>query len=304
MKLVKRIFCLPFLPTILIALPCFALVIYTLTANNANPILCCISYALSAYALAIVTTLVVRMAKGSKGSAKNLPAVKKLYDNPISGRYLTDRIFRAKVNLFGNLIINFGYILLNAITGILNGSEWLITLAIYYFLLSVMRVALLQHFSRKPIGKELQSEYKRYRLCGVLLLFMNGALAAIVARIVNDNEGAHYGEIMIYVMAMYAFYAVTIAIVNLVRYRRFGSPVLSAVKVVSLTSALVSMLSLETAMLEQFGAENSEQFRVLMTSFTGGGICAAEIGIAIFMIAKANKKLKEQEQQNGQQINL
>ncbi len=301
MKMIKRIFCLPFLPTVLIAVPSFTFVIYALVAKDLHPIATYTSYGLSAYALTIVTTFIIRMVKISKGSAKNLPAIKRLYRIPAAEKYMTDKILRARVNLYGGLIVNFAYVLLNGVLGILNKSEWLITLAIYYLLLSVMRFALLHHFNRKPIGKELISEFRRYRLCGILLLFMNGALAAIVARIVNDNEGASYNGMMIYVMAMYAFYAVTIAIVNLVNLHKFGSPVLSAVKTVSLTSALVSMLSLETAMLSEFGAESGEQFRRIMTSFTGGGICTIEIGIAIFMVIRATKNINRLEQENGKE---
>ncbi len=301
MKQIKRIFCLPFLSTIMIAVPSFALVIYALVEDNLHPIATYISYGLSAYALTIVITFVIRMIKISNGHVTNLPAIKKLYQIPAAKKYMTDKIYRAKVNLYGGLIVNFAYVLMNGVLGALNKSEWLITLAIYYLLLSVMRFALLRHFDRKPIGKELISEFKRYRLCGIILLFMNGALAAIVARIVNDNAGANYNGIMIYVMAMYAFYAVTIAIVNLIKFRKFGSPVLSAVKAVSLTSALVSMLSLETAMLSEFGAESGELFRRLITSFTGGGICAMEIGIAIFMIIRATKNINRLEKQNGKE---
>ncbi len=300
MKLIKRFFCLPFLPTVLISVPSFVFVIFSFIAKDLHPIAVYISYGLSAYALAITTTFIVRMVRLSKGSAKNLPAIQKLYQIPFAKKYFTDKVFSSRINLYTGFVINLAYVVLNTVSGVLNKSEWLITLAIYYFLLSAMRFALLHHFNRKPAGNELVSEFKRYRLCGIMLLFMNGALATIVGRIVNNNDGFSYNEIMIYVMAMYAFYAVIIAVVNLVKFRKFGSPVLSAVKVVSFTSALVSMLSLETAMLEQFGSEDAENFRRLMTSFTGGGICALEIAIAIFMIVKATKTIKRLERHNGE----
>ncbi len=299
MKISKRLFCLSFFPTVVISLPSFGFLIYTFTAKDVSPAAACLAYFLSAYALTIVITFIVRMVLLTGGNVKNLPAVKKLYQIPGTEKYMTDKIYRAGINLYGGLIINFGYVVLNGVLGVLNRSEWLITLSIYYFLLSLMRFSLLLHFNRKPVGREIISEFRRYRLCGILLLFMNGALAAIVARIVNDHAGYSYNGIMIYVMAVYAFYAVTTAGINLVKFRRFGSPVLSAVKAVSLTSALVSMLSLETAMLEQFGSGNSENFRRLMTSFTGGGICVIEIGIAVFMIMRANSNIKRLEQQHG-----
>jgi hypothetical protein len=57
-------------------------------------------------------------------------------------------------------------------------------------------------------------------------------------------------------MAAYFFYAVIIAATNVVKFRRHGSPILSAAKAINLVAAMVSILSLETAMLAQFGSDN------------------------------------------------
>lgn len=83
------------------------------------------------------------------------------------------------------------------------------------------------------------------------------------------------------------------SVINVVKYRKYNSPVLSAAKVVSLTAALVSMLSLETAMLSQFGASDSLEFRRTMTAVTGFCVCGFVLGMAIYMIIKSSKKVKE-----------
>ena len=59
---------------------------------------------------------------------------------------------------------------------------------------------------------------------------------------------------MIYVMAMYAFYVTVMAVINMVRYRKYHSPVMSAAKAVNLAAALVSMLSLEIGHAERSSA--------------------------------------------------
>lgn len=51
------------------------------------------------------------------------------------------------------------------------------------------------------------------------------------------------------------------------------------------------MLSLETDMLAQFG-EDDIMFRQIMTSATGTGVCVIVLGMAVFMIAKSTKILK------------
>jgi hypothetical protein len=82
-------------------------------------------------------------------------------------------------------------------------------------------------------------------------------------------------------------------VINVIRFRRHGSPIHSAAKVISLTAALVSMLSLETAMLAQFGGDDSE-FRMIMTSISGGMVCTFVLAMAIYMIVRSTRYLKNQ----------
>lgn len=89
----------------------------------------------------------------------------------------------------------------------------------------------------------------------------------VATQIVQDGYGSSYPGMLIYVAAMHAFYSLIIAVLSLVRYRKFHSPVLSASKAVGLTTALVSIFNLETAMIDQFGAEQV-YFRLIMTACT------------------------------------
>ena len=98
---------------------------------------------------------------------------------------------------------------------------------------------------------------------------------------------------MIYVMAMYAFYSVITAVINLVKYRKYGSPVLSAAKVISLTTAMVSMFSLESAMLAQFADASQAAFKKIMTECTGGVICVIVIGMAVYMMFRSTKEIRK-----------
>ncbi len=143
-------------------------------------------------------------------------------------------------------------------------------------------------------------ELLRYRLCGFVLLIMNQALTVLVVFIVHQNKGFDYPGLLIYAMALYAFYAVITATVDVVKTRREKSPILSAAKAINLVAAMVSILSLETAMLAQFGGNDDPMFRKVMTASTGGGVCTIVIGMAIYMIWRANKNLKKIEINNSQ----
>lgn len=70
-----------------------------------------------------------------------------------------------------------------------------------------------------------------------------------------------------------------------------------AAKVISLTAALVSMLSLETAMLAQFGSDEAE-FRRTMLGVSGGVVCAFVLAMAIYMIVRSTKQLRKLKNNN------
>ena len=275
----KRIFVLPPLPTALIALPSFALVAWVLAVGEDGP-LAYLSYALSAYALAIALT----------GSWRVTGAIKRTVQaHPLGGRLVGDPKLRAEISLYQGLIINLAYIAVKLVYGIWYRSPWFISLAVYYALLALMRLLLL--FRRK--GLDYLGELRRYRLCGMVLLLMNLALAGIVDFMVQQNRGYEYPGTLIYAMAAYSFYAVILAAINVVKFRRHGSPVLSAAKAINLAAAMVSILSLETAMLSQFGGENGPLFRKRMTGATGAAVCVLVLGMAVYMIAGSARRIRQ-----------
>ena len=81
----------------------------------------------------------------------------------------------------------------------------------------------------------------------------------------------------------------------MVKYRKYKSPILSITKVIKMTSALFSMLFLETAMFAQFGADTSQEVKTLMIMLTGAGISITVVSMAIYMIVKTTKEIKESE---------
>ena len=123
-------------------------------------------------------------------------------------------------------------------------------------------------------------------------MVMNISLTDVVVIVIRKNEGFQYAGYLIYIMAIYAFYNIITVVMNVVKYRKYRSPVMSAAKVVSLAAALVSMLSLETAMLTQFGSTDSEMSRRIMMACTGAGVCTMILAMAVYMIYHATRELK------------
>ena len=136
-------------------------------------------------------------------------------------------------------------------------------------------------------------EHLLYRFCGVLLLLMNLALLVIVTYIVWLDRGFVHHSITTIAMAAYTFGTLAKAIVNVVKYRKYNSPVFSASKAVSLAAASVSVLTLETAMLTAFGEESGDAFRRIMTAATGAVVCLFVLVLAVYMIVRSTKQINQ-----------
>lgn len=65
-----------------------------------------------------------------------------------------------------------------------------------------------------------------------------------------------------------------------------------------MASALVSMLSLETAMFAEFGADMSASSRRLMIALTGAGISIIVIMMAVVLIVNATKEIRKIRSEN------
>lgn len=252
------------------------------------------SYIASAYALVISITglpYLKMAAQKVKAYILNHPLMKKFRSTAVGERFMRDIHFRTGVSLGGGLFINLLYIVMKLVSGIYYRSTWFIALAAYYALLAVLRLLLVRRMTIQDEAAEL----RRCRMCGFMLLIMNQALAAVVVFIVHQNKGFRYPGLLIYGMAIYAFYAIISATVNIVRSRRHQSPILSTARAISLVAAMVSILSLTTAMLAQFGGNNDPLFRKAMTAAVGGVACTIVIVMAVFIIVRANRKLKRLE---------
>ena len=118
----------------------------------------------------------------------------------------------------------------------------------------------------------------------------------ILFLMISEGRTFHHNEITTIAMAAYTFTAFTTAIVNLVKYRKYNSPVLSAAKAVSLAAACVSMLTLEATMLTTFGGGEDAQFRRLMLGGTGAVVFLFIVAMALFMIVRGAKKRNAREQ--------
>ena len=248
-----------------------------------------IVYVLAFYTLSVVTVFCAMVLPKQYGTIKQ-----KIYDNPLGNRYMTDKVFRTEISLYLSLIISLLYVGINLWSWHVSRSWWFVVLAVYYVIMAVMRFLLVRYVRIHEIGTSILGEWKRSRICACILLLINLSLSGAVLMILYRNRGYDYPGVMIYVMALYTFYSTTHAVVDIVKYRKLGSPIMSTAKTVSLSAALVSMLNLETAMFAQFGADMAQQDQNLMIILTGAGISVTVVTLSVILIVRATKEIRRE----------
>lgn len=244
-----------------------------------------ISYVLSAYTLTIWCFKIPYLIK-TFNTFKN--------ENKYAIKWQNDARLRVNVSLYSSLAWCAIYGIFQLWLGFYHHTFWFYSLGAYYICLAVMRLFLVQHTSKFAPSERMRTELKRYRACGIIFLVMNLALALIIFFMVYFNRTFEHHMITTIAMAAYTFTSLTTAIIDVIKYRKYNSPVFSASKAISLSSALVSMLTLESTMLTTFGKETmTSTAKKWLLSATGVAISMMIILMAIYMILVGTKKLKE-----------
>ena len=285
-KKIGKALLFPHIAIMIILLPIATVfLVYSMVFLGTESVPAIISYVLAFYTLMVWTLKVPYLIKFFK-SFKD--------ENKYARRWQDDDRLRVNVSLYGTLIWNTAYALLQLGMGFWHHTFWFYSLAGYYICLAVMRFFLARYTTKHKPGEKMREELIRYRLCGWFFLAMNLALALIIFFMVYWNRTFTHHMSTAIAMAAYTFTAFTIAIINIVKYRKYNSPVYSASKAISLAAACVSMLTLEATMLTTFGDGSMDAItRKIMLGCTGGVISVFIIVMAVYMIKQSNKQLKK-----------
>jgi len=285
LKKIGKALLFPHIAIMIILLPIStAFLVYSMVYLGTQSLIAIVSYVLAAYTLTVWCFKIPYLIRFFK-TFKN--------ENKFARRWQDDTRLRVNVSLYGSFAWNTLYGVFQLWLGFYHRTFWFYSLGAYYICLALMRFSLVNHTRKYKPGEKMQSELKKYRACGWVFLVMNLALALIIFFMVYWNRTFEHHMITAIAMAAYTFTAFTVAIVNVVKYRKYNSPVFSASKAISLAAALVSMLTLESTMLTTFSDSSmTPAMQKWMLGATGGAISLAIVWIAIYMIVIGTKKLK------------
>lgn len=218
----------------------------------------------------------------------NSRAAQKAASSAIVRRYLHDLAFRGSVSIYQGMTVNFFYVVFRVSAGIRYASAWFISMAVYYLVLGGLRAYLIFSYRRR----DAKDEYRCYRRTAWLLFLLNIPMGGMIVLMVRTNSGFSYPGYIIYLSALYTFYTMVTSVVNLAKFRKVGSPILSAAKVLNFVAAMMSILGLQTAMIARFST-NGEAYRKLMNAMTGGFVYGIVVVIAVSMLLRGRKTRKK-----------
>lgn len=277
----------PHIAVMIILIPvATAFLVYSMVVLGSESPVAIASYVIAAYTLTIWCFKIPYLIKFFKRFKQ---------ENKYIKRWQSDARLRIKISLYGTLVWNAAYAAFQLGLGIKHHTFWFYSLAGYYIALGTMRFFLVRHARRYDAGEKMREELIKYRACGIVFLIMNLTLTIMIFFMVYWNRTFIHHEITTIAMAAYTFGSLSMAIVNVIKYRQFGSPVYSASRAISLAAASVSMLTLESTMLTTFGSESTSlATRRLFLALSGGAISLFIITMAIAMIVQSTKKLRLQ----------
>ncbi len=292
-KKIAKTLLFPHIAVLILLLPISAVsLIGSMVFIGTESVVAIISYVISAYTLTALCIRIPDIIKFIK-NVKN--------ENKYVRRWGEDARLRVSVSLYGSLIFNTLYGIFHLWLGFYHKTLWFGSLGAYYISLAFMRFVLLRHTRKYLPGEMMHTELIKYRATGWIFLLMNAAISTMIFFMVYFDKTFVHHEITTIAIAAYTFTSLTLAIISIIKYRKYNSPVYSASKAISLASACVSMITLEATMLTAFGKDTMEPIlQKILLSLSGGAVSLFIILIAVGMVVSSTNKLKS-EVKNGEQ---
>lgn len=225
-------------------------------------------------------------------------------ENKYMNTLIKNEQLRTVVLTLPGMGLNLIYAVFNGVIGITDHSAWYGSLSAYYILLCAMRFTAVFSVNKFHIeqqghmhcfGEVSKREWNVYKKCGYMLSVLSVALCGAVIMLVTGEGGKKYSGLLIYAVATYTFYKFIMAVIHVVKNRKEKSALMLTLRNISYADAIVSMLSLQSALFHAFG-QNAGELIPIMNGITGGIVCIAVFTLGRYMVYNANRR-KDQNSQ-------
>ena len=286
----RKLFCPGIFLTAVVDVIAVILLTVVLEGRTEHPVLVYGSYLLSTYGLVITCRQVPAWLKTALARKNAIETVH--FSNPSLERaasVLLDPQKRPRFLLLMSLIFNLVYAAVKLTAGWRFRSWWMISLGLYYALLSIMRFMLTR---RMGITPNETADRKLYGRIGSLLLILIILLSGIITLTILIPETYAYPGTLVYAFALYAFIKIISSCILLIRKRTDESCLFRAARCITFACALMSIYALQTALISQFGEWNGS-FAFVMKAVTGAVICFLVDMMAVYMIVVSRRTVQK-----------
>ena len=231
-------------------------------------------YVFSFYTLSIFVIRVVSVIKriDIKEEKKRLSRKNKVLE-----RYFSDQKYHFFLLFSVSIPVNILYALIKTIYGVVINSHWIIENGIYYILLTLMRLIVIE--GAKKGGKK---EFVATRISSFILSLSSVLYLFMVLEMYYNASAPNYPGVIVYAAALYSFVKVGTAIKGYISIRKIKTPAIKVANTVKVSHAFVSLIFLESGMLNIFGSGGKDERTLLLVSgivvaifllFSGVAVC-------------------------------
>ncbi len=237
-------------------------------------------YVLAALALTYFVYTMVIFAPKIKNNT-----IRFLQSHKFTNKVLEDYGYRTVVFAVISFIINMAYISLILVMAIMSKTAWYFTITAYYMVLAFMKGNVF--YSKRKYGSEVK-QARALRFSGIMFVIMTIVFSGVIVLIYKANHYFEYAGILIYAVAAFTFYKLTLAIFNIFKARKQDDLYIENIRNINLASALISFIMLQVAMFQAFSPEHNLGFA---NALTGAGVSAIILVLGVLMVIKSNKRL-------------
>ncbi len=236
-----------------------------------------ILYCISAYALVTLCVGIPQILRFFQRHTKEDPVFQTIQHMEGDGAF--------GIGMYVEQFINFCYGGFKLVSGIVTGSAWIGADGLYNFTQGTIQLYQILRHRNTP---DKRKQWKVYRNCGYLMIFVNLTMSGIMFQMIQMERHEDNTEIAIIATASFTFYKLISATIQMAKDRKHENPVDSAVYFLDFGQGLFNLFVLQVGLLWTFGGADYPHQK-LMNNLTGTAACILTMGIGIYMLWRSKR---------------
>ena len=218
-------------------------------------------------------------------------AVSKITNLKFVKIYLSDFGVRHNVYLLRSLISGVLYSAFNMFAAILYSSRWFLSVSVYYILLVTTRYILYIASKKHAENGELSlSLYQSCRTVGVVMLFLNIAMATMIVYTTCTLRAQSHSVIVIYFLGIYSVSVFIFNVISILYNRKRRLPYSYIIaRIISFCASFMSLFNFVNTLL--YKLEISRHTAKLINGTVGAAVILSVLILCVSVICKCNRKI-------------